>query len=334
MQPTQSERTTNQKLLLYIVAAFLLGVTALYALQNAIDKKPTPQNSNTVYNISRVQGFRNVQPLLLVETANKAESFAPLRGELKKLVDSLKAVQQITQASIFIKEFDRGEWTSLNKSERYHPASLMKVALLLGYLRIAETNPGLFEQQWLYEQPNTPITSQYYNSKSIEPGKKYTVHELLYYMIAHSDNHATWLLASRFDNALLKRIFAEFGLPEPIEDDIQFTMTVREYSVFFNAIFNASTISPSYADYAADLLSNCDFQEGFVKGFPAGTKMWHKFGEWRNFGHDYELHESGIVYMSDKPYLITIMTKGKDTDNLALAIQKICRKIYQGIPAP
>lgn len=341
MPPTQSNPFTDKATSSYLILAFLLGAVVFFLAQSVI-KPPPAEAKSTVrdttansYNISRVTGFRNIKPVLFVEPATKSERFAPMKIELKKLIESLKMAGTITQASVFLQEFDKGEWTSVNRKEKYHPASLMKVALLIGYLRIAEAQPGLLKQEWKFDKPaNASINPQYYTSKSIVSGQKYTVHELLYYMVAHSDNNATWLLASHFDNSMLKKLFAEFGLPEPIEDDEQFTMTAKEYSVFFNAIYNSANLSPEYADYAADLLSNCDFNKGFVAGFPPKTQMWHKFGEWRSVGHDYELHESGIVHLKGKPYLITIMTRGKDIPKQAEAIQAICRKIYEKIPSP
>lgn len=329
---------------MYLLVAFLLGGGASYFAQNGIfwlssaTKPPAEvlsQNSSKGYQIRRVQGFRNINPILSVETSEKSERFASMRTELKKLAESLKAAGTINQASIYLKDFEHGEWTSMNSEEKYHPASLMKVVLLLGYLRLAENTPDLFEQQWFFEKTdNVQYFPQYYTDKSIEPGKKYTVHELLYYMIAYSDNNATWMLASRLDKSHLQKIYAEFGLKAPAEFDMNILMTVKEYSTFINAIYNASNLSPEYADYAADLMSECSFYEGFFKGFPPNTRMWHKFGQWKGEGADPELHESGVVYIKGKPFLLTIMTRGKDTVQLAAAIDAFCKKIYEEIPLP
>lgn len=312
-------------------------------VQNQIKETPSTANkpaaqdtSKNSYNINRVEGFRNIKPVLVVEPATKSERFAPMKQKLKQLIDdSLKVSGMISQASVFFQEFDKGEWTSVHRKEKYHPASLMKVALLIGYLRIAEAQPGLLKQKWTFDKSyNVQNVPQYYNSKSIERGKSYTVHELLYYMIAYSDNNATWMLGSRFDKSLYHKLFSEFGLPESSDFDSSLTLTAKEYSTFFNAIYNSANLSPEYADYAADLLANCDFKEGFAKGFPPNTQMWHKFGQWKGRDSESELHESGVVYIKGKPYLITIMTRGNDTEKLAQAIQAICKMIYDEIPAP
>jgi len=286
------------------------------------------------FNVCRGRGFQKIKPLS-VERADESDLFNPMKAALEPLINDLRRDGAATQISVYIREFEQRGWMALNPDERYHPASLMKVALLISYLQAAQADPPLLKKELVFHQPtHGQINPQFYPAASIQPGKKYTIHDLLYYMIAYSDNNATYLLASHFDNSRLKKLFSDFCLPEPIEDDLKFTLTAKEASVFCKAIYSSACLSPEFSEYAADMLSNCSFQEGFVKGFPPDTKMWHKFGEWRHTGQDYELHESGLVFIKDKPYLITVMTKGKDTTRLAECIQAVSRMIYEKIPSP
>lgn len=344
MSSWDSNDITRNTTWYYLLISFILGCVCSVTL---LDNKPewlsslvpspeeTHQNSPSGdFTVCAVKDFSNIKPLSK-ELVTEAKLFNPLKRELTQLIDSLRSAGAVTQASVYIREFDRRGWMTVNKEERYHPASLMKVPLLICILQMAQAHPDLLKEELVFEKPdNAQINPQFYTSSSIELGKKYTVHELLYYMIAYSDNNATWLLSSRFDNRLFKKLFADFCLPEPVEDDLRFTLTAKECSSFFKAIYSASCVGPEYSEYAAELMSNCSFQAGFKRGFPNNTKMWHKFGEWRNAGHDYELHEAGVVFIKDKPYLITVMTKGKDTAKLAESIVAICRKIYDEIPSP
>lgn len=276
------------------------------------------------YSLTRVNGYEYIKPLLAAEPACESRNLLPLKTHLAGIIDSLKKGGSLHQASVYFKEFEHGEWISLNDEERYHPASLMKVSLLLSVLQMVEANPALLRETIVYEKPPTAeINPQYYSFPTIQPGQSYTVHELLYHMIANSDNHATWLLASRIDPARTPKMFTDLHLPAPVPDELKFTLSAREYAVFFKAIYNAALIGPEYADYAARLLSNCAFQEGFKKGFPANTRMWHKFGEWRFAGQDHELHEAGFVYLRERPCLVVIMTRGTDTEKLAAAIRRL-----------
>lgn len=336
--------TAGNPIRYYLLISFVLGCfcSVLWLdskpqwwLSSKLSLKKVQEDSQThEYTVCNVKDFSNIKPLSK-ELIAESEWFAPMKTDLSHLVDSLKSAGIANQISVYVREFDKRAWMAVNKDEQYHPASLMKVPLLICILQMAQANPDLLKEELVFEKPcNVQINTQYYSSPSIELGKKYTVHELLYYMTANSDNNAAWLLASRFDNRLFKKLFADFCLPEPVEDDMKFTLTAKESSIFIKSIYTASCVSPEYSEYAAELMSNCTFKEGFAGGFPEGTKMWHKFGEWRSAGHDYELHETGVVFIKDKPFLITIMTKGNDTDKLSEAIRTICKKIYEEIPLP
>ena len=324
----------------YLLVSFLLGILFTFSLLFSklnlpfktlnVSNESSQEHESNDYTFTRLKGFEHIRPLISVEPKYESKRFGVLKSKLTDLLDSLKMSGTINEASVYLKELERGEWISLNGEERYRPASLMKIPLLLSYLRMAEATPGLLTQKMVYKKPDSvTITTQFYAPPAVQPGKEYTIHELLYYMVAHSDNNATWLLASKFDASVTKKLFDDFDLPEPVEDDEKFTLTPKECSVFFNAIYNVAYLSPEYSEYAAALLSNCTFDKGFTKGFPKETKMWHKFGEWRGAGHDAELHESGIVYIHDKPYLLTVMTRGKDTDKLAEVIRAISQKTYE-----
>ena len=57
------------------------------------------------------------------------------------------------------------------------------------------------------------------------------------------------------------------------------------------------------------LLGETEFKKGMTHGLPAGTKTAKKFGEWSD-GRIHELHESGIVYVGSRAFLLTVMTRG------------------------
>jgi beta-lactamase class A len=53
----------------------------------------------------------------------------------------------------------------------------------------------------------------------------------------------------------------------------------------------------------------------------------HKFGEWGN-GYEKELHETGIVYIADNPYILTVMTNGRDWNALSGVIAQVSKTVY------
>ena len=83
------------------------------------------------------------------------------------------------------------------------------------------------------------------------------------------------------------------------------------------------------------ILSKTSFNKGMVAGLPKGVSISHKFGE-RGFSDSNikQLHECGIVYMAGSPYLVCVMTRGTDFDQLSSVIADISGIIYKEVHTP
>jgi beta-lactamase class A len=200
------------------------------------------------------------------------------------------------------------------------------------YLKMNELSPGVLNKEIAYTQRFTLNKAVAFKSKSIQLGKKYKVKELLKYMIEYSDNNATILLTSSLDNAIFVKLFTDFDMKTPIINAEQYQLSAQQYSYFMRAIYNASYLSVENSEYAAELLTKCDFKDGIMLGLPKGIQVAHKFGE-SGTTVDRQLHESAIVYLDGKSYLLTIMTKGKDLKVLSKLMGDISRLVYSNIVA-
>ena len=170
-----------------------------------------------------------------------------------------------------------------------------------------------------------------YNSKQIEVGKQYTVKELLEYMISYSNNNATYLLNNNLDLQAFKKAFTDLHLIVPDVTDRMYTTTTKEYSTFFEVLYNAGYLSIENSEFAMRLLSKCDFTKGFVAGLPAGVPIVHKFGEWSDSKTIHELHETGIIYINQKAYIFSVMTRGEDVMKLPKVIATLTKSVYDNI---
>ena len=80
------------------------------------------------------------------------------------------------------------------------------------------------------------------------------------------------------------------------------------------------------------------FTKGIMGGVPSDMVVAHKFGENTNYLNsgivaNHELHDCGIVYYSNHPYLLCVMTRGTDLSALQGAIEDISRTAYKSIDA-
>ena len=291
----------------------------------------SPQASNCSLKIKRLKGFHYIQPLLYAEPEDESIIFSPLKSQLLGLIESFKNSGSITSASIYLRAFEKASWMSINPNETFHPGSLMKVPLLITYLKMEESNPGVLNKKFILAQRPAGFPEQIYTAKQIETGKAYTVTELLKYMIQYSDNYATFLLHENVDKSMYNSTYTSIGLPIPNIYDRNFSISASAYSTFFKVLFNAAFLSFEHSEFAMELLSKSEFSHGFEAGFPAGTPMVHKFGEWGDGQGVDQLHESGLVYINGAPYLLTIMTSGKDSKKLPDVIAGISQMIYNNL---
>ncbi len=74
-----------------------------------------------------------------------------------------------------------------------------------------------------------------------------------------------------------------------------------------------------------------------VAGVPSTVDVAHKFGERTTLASDTEstetkqLHDCGIVYFPENPYLLCVMTRGTDFKVLEGIISDISRMVYEEV---
>jgi len=151
-------------------------------------------------------------------------------------------------------------------------------------------------------------------------------------MIAYSDNEATGLLLKALKPENYYRTYTELGLEKPKGVSGSNELSAKEFSVFMKALYFGSYLSQSSSEFCNSLLTECDYKDGLLKGIPAKVPVAHKFGEFGD-GQSYELHESGIVYIENNPYIITVMTKGYDRKQLSEVISKVSGMVYRNFSA-
>ena len=280
------------------------------------------------YNIKRIKGLKFVKPILWVDENCESDNLAGTKRKISDIIEKYKQFNGVTCASVYLRA--NSQWTIVNENEKYDPGSLFKVPVLITILKMDEDNPGFLDKVIDYNTPIQVEKNVNYPSKTIQLGKSYTVKELLTYMIKYSDNAATVLLERNMKTETLQKLFSDVGVEVPNASSSQYLFTVRDYSFFMRTIFNAGYLTIKNSEYAAELLSQCDFKDGIEKGIPPHTKIAHKFGEAGN-EVEKQLHESAVVFLNDKGYLITVMTKGKDMKTLSNLIGEISRTVYNDV---
>ena len=164
-------------------------------------------------------------------------------------------------------------------------------------------------------------------------------------MIKDSDNNALSILSSNLliDVDALKAVYQDLEVPfladpanqqNPEKFDF---MTTNNFSYFFRALYNGTYLDREYSEKALQILSDVDFKDGLVAGIPNGISISHKFGLESVAPNGFvitsrELHDCGIIYYPQTPYLLCVMTKSDSSiPSMETAIKNISSFVYKKV---
>ena len=237
--------------------------------------------------------------------------------------------------SVFIINYKNGQWLGVNENERYDPASLLKVPLMIAYFKYVQTNPKILEESTSYEGDDQNNDEYFKSSDNIKPGRLYSINELIKSMIVNSDNTAAILLQNYIDKNFLMNIFTDLGLPTPSFNLNVEYISAKSYSYFFRILYNKTYLNKELSEKALEILVQSK-NSIIHDGLPQGITVAQKFGERsfydpNNVLKDRELHDCGIIYKPDSPYLLCVMSRGKNFDDMKKNIIDLSALVYKNI---
>ncbi len=274
------------------------------------------------------RGYRFISPLLECQSsASNNREISQLREGLNETVNSAIDNKVVSHVSIYFRDLNNGPWIGVNQNEKFSPASLMKVPIMISYLKLAELNHNLLNSKLkVTMSPVDAMSQNILPSEVIISGQEYTVEELIRRMIRYSDNLAANTLLQYGDLNLLDKTYEDLGVSVPEESEENF-LSVRDYASFFRILYNSSYLNREMSELALQILSTAEYSEGIVAGVPSYITVAHKFGE-RRIESSLQLHDCGIVYRSDSPYLLCIMTRGNDFDKMKNVISDLSKQVF------
>ncbi len=280
----------------------------------------------------REKGYTYISPLLDYQEAQETsqKQIVDLKVKIIDYILEQKNKSGVEHVSVYFRDLNNGPWFGIDEKEGFSPASLLKVPILIGLLKMTEKNPSLLQKEIVFNPINDGVTQVVSPSQIMVAGQKYNNWNLIERMILYSDNQAKNMLLYEFKNEDMEEVYKDLGISPPTPERPEDFMNVKEYASFFRILYNASYLSKQMSNKALELLSKVDYRDGLSGGVPSGTTVAHKFGE-REFGNLLQLHDCGIVYTQSKPYLLCIMTRGRDWRNLSKTIQTISKMVYQAV---
>ncbi|MDB5204106.1 MAG: beta-lactamase class A-like protein beta-lactamase [Candidatus Taylorbacteria bacterium] len=271
--------------------------------------------------------YNLINPLLLVDSNRQAPDLDWMKKTISDSINSNK--DAALSVSVYFRDLNAGKWTGVNEDGIYDPSSMMKVAVMMGYLKKADSDPSILTKNLDYKYMLD--SGQNYQPEHPLSNGPHTVAEIIQSMIIGSDNTAMEVLYNNDRDAFVN-VLKELNIPPPATiDDLDF-ISPKSYSAIFRTLYSSTYLSRTLSEKALELLTLPEFKNGLVAGVPKDIVVAHKFGEHTtliNGAYDSrQLHDCGIIYYPGNPYLLCVMTKGQDFDKEASVIAGISKDVY------
>lgn len=310
--------------ILAMIIILALAIGFIFGRLNWKNDDSSPQENHQ-------KGYRYISPLLTCADTNPSGLMGShLKDSLTSLIDEKIENNDVNHVSVYFRDLNNGPWVGIDEKEKFSPASLMKVPLMITALKLAENDPDFLEKKVTISQEDQGSTiPNILADENVAVGGQYTIEELIERMIKDSDNLAANAIIGNIPGDKLEETYDDLNIEPPTEEMPENFMTVLDYSSFFRILYNSSYLNRASSEKALEILATTSFQKGLVAGLPDNTKIAHKFGE-RVINDTKQLHDCGIIYPSKAGnYLLCVMTRGDDFDKMENTIKEISALVYQ-----
>ena len=242
-------------------------------------------------------------------------------------LEALLAEQTDKTIAVVVYDLETGKEVSIQPDESFHPASTIKVHVMMevfhqagqGRFSLEDHLPILNSFTSIADGSSFSLRQEDDAEKTLYPrmGQAESIRELTRLMIVWSSNLATNILMEKIGAGNVNDFIHLLGIPgieviRGIEDNIAFRRgmnncaTARGLTQTMTLIAGGKVVSPRACEQMIEILMGQEFNESIPALLPASVRVAHKTG-WT--GEVY--HDTGIVYTErHQPYVISIMTRG------------------------
>ena len=282
--------------------------------------------------------YSYINPLIgtVSAPATNVGIYSDLQKTLKSYIGKEENNKDLYNISFYFRDLASPMWFGVNEDVSFFPASLFKLPVAIAAYKQEEKEPGFLNKKLVYTKDiddyNKSLSA---NADSIlKIGASYSVEDLILTMIEKSDNGAKDLLLTELKKVYLVDLFRIVTGKDPFASD-KYEVSSRTYAHFLRILYGASYINEEHSEYLLSLLAKTDFRDGIVAGVPKTVRVANKYGVYQEEDgidgktrHSVVLHDCGIIYHVGHPYIICIMTKGKDAETLFHVLSTISRIVY------
>jgi beta-lactamase class A len=248
---------------------------------------------------------------------------------------------------VAFRDLETGETCLIRADEPIHPASTMKVPVMLEVYRQAGEGKLSLDDRIAIKNSFASLVDG--SPFALDPkddseltlykrlGEEVTVRELVRLMITESSNVATNILVEKVSPASTTGYMKDLGAEgvkvlRGVEDNKAYAKGMNNVATagglmtILARLAEGSAVSKSASAEMLDVLRGQKFNEGIPAGLPRGTAVAHKTGSFQGVYHD-----AGVVELPGrKPFVLVVLTRGiQDEPAAHTLVAAIARLAYE-----
>ena len=78
----------------------------------------------------------------------------PFQSKVEELIKNEQSTGKVRDVAVYFRSLSDGMWFGINENEKFSPASLLKVPVMMAYLKLAESDPDILKKKYAYRAPH------------------------------------------------------------------------------------------------------------------------------------------------------------------------------------
>jgi beta-lactamase class A len=278
----------------------------------------------------RAGGDRNAVPVV--------QNLKPFRYKINALIENRLKDSRAETVSVYFRDLNGGLHFGIHDQVPFSSEGLLKLPLMIAYFKMAESDPQVLRRTLTFMGSTVKVgMSEVKSYQPLIPGRSYSVDDLIFRMIVHDDEDARELLSANIRPEYLDRVFKDVYVnydPQQHDSPVPFSA----YASFYRVLYHASYLNKAMSEKALRYLSRSAFKNSIVSGIPSNIDCAIKFRE-RTIGVApdtgargtslEQVHIFGIVYLPNRPYLMGVMARGPDREQLKTLVRDITTSLFE-----
>lgn len=285
-----NKKNKTQKLVIYALLALL--VVSLFFTFIKKDQQTLNQH------------FELLDPLRKFTSAeNYLTNIEDLRNYLRGVGE-----QYPNSITIYYENINSGANISINRDLRLFPASLSKLVQAIIIVKKVEEGSLSFDQK-IKILPADVSSDSGNLYKIVTKDTSLTVENLLQELLVNSDNTAQNVFRRYVDFEDYIKFQNTVGLQDLYNENG--FISAKEYTRILRVLYTSNFLQPENSQKILKYMASSTFKDYLSQGIPNEVVFAHKYGE----NVEYNIFaDSGIVYVPKKPYMISVIIKGNDSN--------------------